>query len=124
MTKRKGGRQRNRQSEPREDVGTKVVDVVVTFDEQDDLVRTGLNGRAEIRTEKETEGLLIPVGTLFSAEGRDVVYRIRNGVPVRTPVSVGERSDEQVLVLDGLLEGDRISLTDPTRNVERGGKRP
>ena len=45
----------------------------------------GLNGKAEIRTQQETEGLLIPSGALFSAKGRDVVYRIENGVPEKPP---------------------------------------
>ena len=51
VTKRKGGRQRNRQSEPREDVGTKVIDVTVTFDVIPVLTQAG-----RVRLEANAEG--------------------------------------------------------------------
>jgi RND family efflux transporter MFP subunit len=97
----------------REDLGAKEIEVLVTFSEQDDTIRTGLNGQADIRTEVETEGLTVPREALFRRDGRDVVYVVTNGRAVRTPVRVGERGAEKVIILEGLAEGDLVSLVSP-----------
>ena len=113
ITKAKSGRGGSGKKEEREDLGTKIVEVWVTFDEQSDRVRPGLNGRAEIRTEESLEGLLIPRKALFTSEGRDVVYRMQNGERVKTPVRIGGRDEKHFLIVGGIEAGDRVSLTSP-----------
>jgi len=115
VTKRKGGRVLGMAESEREDLGTKVIEVVLTFAHEDPLIRTGLNGRSEIRTGSQAEGLVIPLKALFSVKGRDVVYLAKGGTLVETPVKVGGRSDTEVLILEGVQEGDRVSLVSPTR---------
>ncbi len=118
VTQRRGGRETGRTGVDREDVGAKVVAVVVTFDETDPLVRNGLSGRAEVRTGEEAEGVLVPLKAVFSLDGRDVVYRVVDGRPVATPVTVGGRSDADALILSGLQEGERVTLTAPGGRTE------
>jgi len=113
VTKRKGGRAASRNESGREDLGTKVIEVVVTFDQQDSLIRTGLSGRAEVRTQQQAEGLVIPRRAVFSVKGKDVAYLVKDETLVETPVKLGGRSDVEALVLDGVKEGDRISLVTP-----------
>ncbi|HUW56036.1 MAG TPA: efflux RND transporter periplasmic adaptor subunit [Planctomycetota bacterium] len=120
ITKRKGGRESGGGESDREDLGTKVIEVVVTFNEQDAQIRTGLNGRAEIRTQQQAEGLVIPQKAVFSVSGRDVVYLLEGDQLVETPVKVGGRSDVDALVLDGVKEGDRVSLVAPKQRQSLG----
>ena len=123
ITKRKGGRESGGSDSDREDLGTKVVETIITFDQKDSSVRTGLNGRAEIRTQQEAEGLVVPGKALFSADGKDVVYLVKDKELVVTPVKIGGRSDVDALVLEGLKEGDRVSLVGPRRTGFGEGKR-
>ena len=121
VTQRKGGREMGRGDFNREDLGTKIVNVVVSFDGQDPLVRNGLNGRAEIRTGEEAKGILVPLAAVFTVEGKDVVYLMKGGGLAATPVTVGGRSDTDALVLSGVAEGDRVSLSAPGRKAEGEG---
>lgn len=120
VTQRKGGRARGRKDTEREDLGRKVVQVLVIFNEQDSLIRTGLNGRAEIRTQQQAEGLVIPLKALFSVKGSDVVYVVKGAELVETPVKVGGRSDADVLIIDGVAEGELVSLVRSKRKPETG----
>ncbi len=122
LTRRKGGREMGRSDYEREDLGTRAVEVTVTFDDMDPLVRNGLNGRAEVRTAEKAQGILVPLKAIFSEGGRDVVYRMIDGVRVKTPVTVGGRSDDEALILTGVGEGDRVSLTAPGRAPENAGE--
>lgn len=121
VAKRKGGRESVRADSEREDLGTRVIEVVVTFDEQDSLIHTGLNGWVEIRTQQEAEGLVIPRKGVFSVAGKDVVYVVKAGKLVETPVKVGGRSDVDALITEGVKEGERVSLVPPERTT--GGRR-
>ena len=121
VTKRKGGRETGGSESDREDLGTKVIEVVVTFNEQNARIRTGLNGRADIRTQQQAEGLVVPLKAVFSASGKDVVYLVEGARLVERPVKIGGRSDVDALVLDGLKEGDRVSLTGP-KGRQQGGR--
>jgi len=54
---------------------------------------------------------------VFSADGRDTVWVIRQGKAQRVPVTVGVSGADLVQVVDGLAEGDRIVVrgTDQVR---------
>ena len=111
VTQAKTEQNTSRDDKGREDLGTKIVEVVVTFNEQNSLIRTGLRGEVRIRTEDEADGLVIPKEALFTRDGRDVVSRIIDGRAVVTPVRVGARGEESVSIVSGLSEGDVVSLT-------------
>jgi len=111
VTKSKSDRKGGQDANEREDLGTKIVEVIVTFNEQSSLVRTGLRGEVKIRTGDETEGLVIPRQALFSKKGRDVVYLLKDGEHVTTPVRAGAFGEHNVLILSGVAEGDVVSLT-------------
>jgi multidrug efflux pump subunit AcrA (membrane-fusion protein) len=121
-TRTKSQRQTQSDTDKREDLGIKIVEVIISLNETDPLLRTGLNGKAEIRTSHETEGLLIPLKALFTGGGRDVVYLVQGGSLVERPVKIGEHSDEDVLILEGLKEGDRVSLVPPKRSSGEKGR--
>ena len=122
ITKRKGGRDSVAGESEREDLGTKVVEVLVTLDSQDSDVRTGLNGRAKIRTQEQAEGLLVPSKAVVFTEGRHIVHVVTDDIPVETVVKVGQSSDVDTLILSGVKEGDVVWLNPPREKT--GGRGP
>lgn len=65
--------------------------------------------------------LTIPASALFQKDGRDVVFRIIEGVLVETAIRTGERSGARVVVLDGLSTADRIVLS-PSPDLAAGDR--
>lgn len=123
----------------------KVFDIEVTLDEQIDDFRAGMTANIEIRGEKAEGVLSVPVEGIFRKDDREVVYVLRDafGPPdekhprtpktkagkvdvsevwerffTESPVKVGLVSLEKAEILEGLEEGARIALEDPTRSRE------
>ncbi len=72
----------------------------------------GMFSRAVIDTGKTIKGILIPSAALLRGEdGRTEVYLVRNGIVIRENVVTGNETSEQVQVLEGLKEGDKIVVT-------------
>ncbi|HPS57723.1 MAG TPA: efflux RND transporter periplasmic adaptor subunit [Spirochaetota bacterium] len=69
----------------------------------------GMFSRAVIDTGKTIKGILVPSAALLRGEdGRTEVYLLRNGIVVRENIVTGNESADQVQVLEGLGEGDKI----------------
>ena len=58
--------------------------------------------------------LYIPLDAVFEKDGRTVVYRIVDGQPQEAVVVLGKRNQDYVVIEDGLIPGDRVTLRDPT----------
>jgi HlyD family secretion protein len=65
-----------------------------------------------IVTERRARALRVRKGTSLNGEGPQDVLVIRDDVAVRTPVRLGLSSFDCCEVLDGLLEGDEVILSD------------
>ena len=69
----------------------------------------GMFSRAVIDTGVNVKGLLVPAGAVLkSGDGREEVYLVRNGIVILQSVTTGNRIGDDVLVEEGLKEGDRI----------------
>jgi HlyD family secretion protein len=123
----------------------KVFDIEVTLDEQIEDFRAGMTANIEIRGDKVAGVLSVPVEAIFRKDDREVVYVLRDefGPPdeehpktpktkagkvdvseiwerffTEQPVKVGLVSLEKAEILEGLAEGAKIALEDPTRSRE------
>ncbi len=83
------------------------------------LVLDGMTVSVLIQTNVISDVLLVPnwaVRTDQTSNGT-YVYRVVDGIPVRTTVATGERSDTHTIVTSGLEEGATVALVTETRSL-------
>ena len=120
---------------PTADRDRATVRVRIGFEELDDRILPDMGVKVSFRsTEAEPEdtaaGLLVPGAAVFADTGRDLVHLVRDGRVQRRAVRLGDRRGDEVFVLAGLVEGDRVvvegpdTLTDGEAVVEAGAGTP
>jgi hypothetical protein len=120
----------------------KVFDIEVTLKEQIPEFRAGMTANIEVRGDKVTQALGVPVEGIFKKRDRELVYVLKKTFdepkkeekqPRKTKsgkldvsdvwqrffeekeVKVGLVSLERAQILDGVAEGVQLALEDPTR---------
>ncbi len=58
------------------------------------------------------EGLRLARGNFGVADGKDVVFRVVDGVAIRTPVRFGRSDADRIEIVEGLKEGDEVVVSD------------
>ena len=77
------------------------------------LLRPGLLADAEVIVEHLRDTLYIPYQAVFEEGAQNIVYVLEGNRLQPRRVRLGRRSESQVAVLEGLAEGDQISLYRP-----------
>ena len=77
------------------------------------LLRPGLLADAEVIVESIPDTLYIPYQAVFDEGAQTIVYVLENGRLQSRRVQLGRRSESQVAVIDGVAEGDLVSLYRP-----------
>ncbi|MGH9485815.1 MAG: efflux RND transporter periplasmic adaptor subunit, partial [Terriglobales bacterium] len=80
----------------------------------------GLTASAVITTDVLPNVLHAPAQTVFSDDGKQVVFVRRSGEFAPVPVTIDGRSESQV-VLEGVQQGDVLALTNPQNRASGGG---
>ncbi len=94
------------------DPESRSIHVHVPLDNAAGLLRPGMFGRLRITVADVKQAVVCPVEAITHRNGRDyVLLHERDGVYVRTPVSLGMRSGGWVEVIDGLFPGDPVVVT-------------
>lgn len=121
----------------------KVFKVEITLDELSESFRTGMTANVEILGDRREKALSVPLEALQRRDGESVVYRLKPNLPAKeldkakeglsgrskfvwlsdhwkdyfevVPVKAGIATLERVEILEGLKQGDQVSLEDPTR---------
>jgi HlyD family secretion protein len=78
-------------------------------------MKPGQRVQAELSLDELSDVLSVPRQAIFEKDGRSVVYVGRGGRFEPVPVELGATGLGRVVVLEGLEEGDRVALRDPTR---------
>ena len=89
-------------------------------DTGDLLVLEGMTVSVLIQTDIISDVLTVPNWAVRTDQttNETYVYRVVDGVPVRTPVTTGNRSDTHTVIISGLPEGATVALvTETTRNL-------
>ena len=83
------------------------------------LVLEGMTVSTLIQTEIIYDVLLVPNWAVRTDQtsSETYVYRIVDGVPVRTSITTGERSDTHTVIVSGLTEGTTVALVTETRSL-------
>ena len=97
----------------------KVVRLEIELDETDTRkMRPGMRFRGDVEIDRAEQALLVDADAVFLEPEGPIVYRRTLWGHEAVPVELGRRNEKRVEVLDGLSEGDAISL----QNL--GGRRP
>ncbi|MFE9693902.1 efflux RND transporter periplasmic adaptor subunit [Micromonospora sp. NPDC005806] len=70
--------------------------------------RPGMNAVVHLRVREATDAVAVPASAVFSADGRDVVWVLRDGKADRVSVTVGVQGQDLVQIVSGVQDGDRI----------------
>lgn len=99
-------------------VPTQYFAVTLEFEKTDKAVmKPGARVHATIVLDRE-DTLVVPRVAVFEDHGKTVVYRWTGDRFDAVPVKLGASSPGRVVIAEGLSEGDRIALRDPTRSVD------
>ncbi|HWQ72236.1 MAG TPA: efflux RND transporter periplasmic adaptor subunit [Desulfitobacteriaceae bacterium] len=106
-------------------LGLKEQRVKVTVQPQvpEDLVlKPGFALDAEFTIDKQERKLVVPKTALFSYNSEDVVWIIENGKAKVQKIKKDFENDSDVVITEGLKEGDRIILNPQTAGLKEGVK--
>ena len=82
-----------------------------------------MSASAEIIIEREANALLIPSRASFLQKNKPAVYVQKGRQFITRPIVVGRRNEEDLVVLDGLKEGELVTLESPTEAAKRAKKK-
>ncbi|MEH1167163.1 efflux RND transporter periplasmic adaptor subunit [Micromonospora sp. CPCC 205539] len=87
-------------------------------DEPAPAPRPGMNAIVHLRVREAADAVTVPASAVFSADGRDAVWVVRDGKAGRAAVTVGVQGSDLVQILNGVQAGDRIVVrgTDQVRD--------
>ncbi|MFC2075596.1 efflux RND transporter periplasmic adaptor subunit [candidate division KSB1 bacterium] len=92
----------------------KVFDVEVLLEDSDERLIPGMTVSSEIEVSRLPDTLFVPLEALFAKENRNVVYVLNGAGYEEREVSTGDESGNYVIVAEGIKEGDKVALRDPT----------
>jgi HlyD family secretion protein len=109
-----------------------VFPVEISLDKPGSMLKPGMTGNISIIGETRENVLIIPIRAVFTDDkNQDIVYLYKDTAvkatarkddtklpqapakPIATPVKLGSNDLQMVEVVEGLKEGDKISLTEP-----------
>ncbi len=85
--------------------------------------RPGMNAVAHLQVRSVRDAVTVPAAAVFNTNGKDSVWLVRGGKAVQVPVRLGVTGQDQVQVLSGLGDGDRLVVRG-TDKVTAGMKLP
>ncbi|WP_422734662.1 efflux RND transporter periplasmic adaptor subunit [Micromonospora sp. WMMD558] len=72
------------------------------------IPRPGMNAVVRLQVREATDAVTVPASAVFSADGRDVVWVVRDGRAERAAVTVGVQGQDLVQIVRGVQAGDRV----------------
>lgn len=99
--------------EQRPNQDAKVYEVRVVIEEADTSLRPGMTTGNGIETFSVKDALSIPLEAVSSQDGVPFVYKQTGGSASKQEVVTGAMNDDEVVVLKGLADADRVLLSPP-----------
>ena len=99
----------------------KVFEVEVKIDSSGDKLRPGMTCDCRIIVNRIENALFVPLQSVFQKEGKTVIY-VREGRRAKErEVVTGIKSSDYVVIKEGLEQGEKVCLRDPTIPLEEIG---
>ncbi len=67
-----------------------------------------MNAVLRLRVREAADAVTVPASAVFSADGRDAVWLVRDGRAGRATVTVGVQGQDLVQIVEGVQPGDRV----------------
>jgi multidrug efflux pump subunit AcrA (membrane-fusion protein) len=100
----------------------KLFPAYATLDKVDPRLRPGMTGSATILIRTVSAKALIPLRASFFSNGQPAVYVQKGHEFQLHAIKVGERNDKDLIVTEGLKEGDIVALENPVEAAKRAKK--
>ncbi len=94
-----------------------------TLKNLDPRLRPGMSATAEIIIERHPSALLIPARASFTLDGKPAVYVQKGRDFSSRHITVGQRNEDDIVVLNGLKEGELVTLENPAEALKRAKKK-
>ena len=104
--------------EQRPNTDAKVFEVKVLLTQSDTTLRPGMTTSNKIETSKIPGVMFIPIEAVTTDSGVTVVYKQSGGGVTKQEIETGTMSDDEVVVLRGLDENDRVLLAVPADGAQ------
>ncbi|MDL2227639.1 efflux RND transporter periplasmic adaptor subunit [Odoribacter sp. OttesenSCG-928-L07] len=88
----------------------KVFEVIITVNEYDSILRPAMTTVNYINTDKISDVLFIPIECVYNENGVPFVYTTSGN---KQEVKLGKSNENEIIVLEGLSENDKIYLLPP-----------
>lgn len=85
-------------------------------------LRPGMSSSVEIIIESEENRLLMDARASIMKDGRPSVYLQKGEGFVVVPVKVGRRNEKDIIIMEGLKEGDVVALENPIEAAKKAKK--
>ncbi|PZG00992.1 efflux RND transporter periplasmic adaptor subunit [Micromonospora deserti] len=70
--------------------------------------RPGMNAVVRLRVREAADAVTVPASAVFSADGRDAVWVVRDGRADRAAVTLGVQGQDLVQIVSGVQAGDQV----------------
>lgn len=85
------------------------------------MFKVGMNGDAEIITQKKENILLVPDGAVWQREDKNYVWKVVGGKAKKQEVKIGSEAEDSVEILGGLVEGEMV-ISEKVSQIKEGQK--
>ncbi|MBW6516258.1 MAG: efflux RND transporter periplasmic adaptor subunit [Candidatus Cloacimonetes bacterium] len=94
----------------------KVFPIEIRIIERETPLMPGMTANVTIFGETKEDIIVIPIRAIFSdEEGQDIVYKVVNdSISTGTLIKTGINDFQQVEIIEGLAEGEKVSLIEPS----------
>lgn len=99
--------------EQRPNQDARVFEVRIRINESDTILRPAMTTKNTIITYMEQDVVFVPIEAIHASDTVAWVYRQQSNRTVRQQVRTGIRNENQIVILEGLDEGDMILLSVP-----------
>ncbi len=99
--------------EQRPNQDARVFEVKIQINESDTILRPAMTTKNTIVTHVEEDVLFVPIEAIHGSNDLTWVYLQSGNRVVKKQVNVGIRNENQIIILEGLEEGDMVLLTIP-----------
>jgi HlyD family secretion protein len=90
-------------------------EVEIAVDGVDPRLKPGMKGRVDIAVDEVKGAIHIPLDAVFEKDGKTYCYVMGGSKPEERKVTVGRSSADFAEILEGLAEGEKVALFDPTK---------
>lgn len=107
--------------DPLVDEATRSIAVRAEIPNRDGKLRPGLFAEVTLTTENRPDTLFVPASAIVPMGGKFFVFTITDGKAALTPVELGERESERVVITKGLSAGAQVVTAGTNKLLMQGG---